>query len=341
VVLAAHNEEAHIENRLAELTEAIQIVGVAGEIIVVSDGSTDGTAILARAHTKNGVRVIELAKNVGKAAALTKGCAAAVHEIIVFADARQSWEPGAVKQMLENFADPSVGAVSGDLVVESSPGVMAGVGVYWRFEKWLRKHESKLHSVVGVTGAISAVRRSLFRPIPKDTILDDVYWPLQVAMQGFRVIHDSRAVAFDRLPESAGDEFRRKVRTLSGNFQLLTRLPAAILPWRNPIWFQFVSHKLLRLTAPWALLTTLIITGMLPDPVYRAAFSAQLLFYGLGLVGILSGSSLRLWVAREAAAFLILNSAAWLAFWVWATGNSNKSWRKVTYQVTPLRYSGT
>src|SRR5207248_2251639 len=133
------------------------------------------------------------------------------------------------------FADPEVGAVSGDLTLTSA-GVLGGVGLYWRFEKWLRKKESRLWAQVGVSGSISAVRRKLFRPIPRGTILDDVYWPMQVVLQGYRVVHDSEACAFDRLPPRPGDEFRRKVRTLAGNIQLLTLLPALLLPWRNPVW---------------------------------------------------------------------------------------------------------
>src|SRR5438132_2819396 len=118
--------------------------------------------------------------------------------------------------------------------------------------------------MVGATGAISALRRELFRPIPAGTIVDDVYWPLQVALQGFRVVLDPRALAYDRLPERTRDEFRRKVRTLSGNLQLVARLPETLLPWRNPVWFQFVSHKLLRLVVPWALLGLLATSALLP-----------------------------------------------------------------------------
>src|SRR4029079_13531611 len=133
---------------------------------------------------------------------------------------------------------------TGELILESNTGVSAGVGLYWRYERWLRKNEGRLNSTVGVTGAIAAVRRELFTPIPPGTILDDVYWPLCVAMKRHRVIHDPRALAYDRLPDRARDEFKRKVRTLTGNFQLFTRLPGALLPWKNPIWLQLISHKL-------------------------------------------------------------------------------------------------
>src|SRR5207248_11746164 len=191
------------------------------------------------------------------------GCAAAAGDVLVFADVRQTWAPDALARLLENFADPSVGAATGNLVIERAPGVLDGVGLYWCFEKWLRERESRFASMVGATGAISALRRELFRPIPGGTVLDDAYWPLQVALQGFRVVLDPRAIAHDRLPERTRDEFRRKVRTLSGNFQLVGRLPAALLPWRNPVWLQLVSHKLLRLLVPWLLVPLLVLSAVL------------------------------------------------------------------------------
>lgn len=331
IVLPAYNEEPSIERRLDELANLLAASGRDGEIIVVSDGSTDGTARSARRHVAWRVRVLELPVNVGKAEALTVGCAAALGDVVVFADARQRWATDALEHLLRNFNDPEVGAVSGDLIIETDSGIMSGVGLYWRYEKWLRRTESLVHSTVGVTGAISAVRRKLFQPIPKGTILDDVYWPLKIAMQGYRVVHEESAIAFDRLPERASDEFRRKVRTLSGNFQLLTRLPEALLPWRNPIWVEFLSHKIVRLAVPWALLAMLIISAILPAPTYQAAFLAQLAFYCLGMIGVLLGNRPQPRLTAGAGSFLVLNAAAWLAFWVWVTGRTAASWRKAKY----------
>src|SRR3954469_11061192 len=233
IVVAGFNEEHRIAGRRDELAATIRAKGFDGEVVVVSDGSTDATAAAARdgVYAADRVRVIELPRNVGKAESISRGVAAATGDVVVFADARQRWAPDALRRLLENFDDPAVGGVSGDLCLESDSGLTSGVGVYWKYEKAVRKLESRLHSTVGATGAISAVRRSLFRPIPPGTILDDVYWPLQVVMQGSRVVHDGRALAFDRLPSKARDEFRRKVRTLSGNFQLVARAPAVLLPW--------------------------------------------------------------------------------------------------------------
>lgn len=341
VVISAFNEERTLDRRLSEFERLIAESGLQGEVIVVSDGSTDRTVSIAREQERRCgvVRTIELDRNQGKAVALSTGCAAAKHEVIVFADARQTWAADALTRLLAPLSDPTVGAVSGDLVIESSSGVMAGVGLYWRYEKWLRANEGRLHSTVGATGAISCVRRELFRPIPPGTILDDVWWPLGVVMQGKRVVHTPGANAFDRLPEKTKDEFRRKVRTLAGNFQIVATNPATLLPWRNPIWIQFLSHKLGRLAAPWALIA-LFASGLILSLVgskarwfYEAATLGQAVLYAFGLLGVAGLSKNKL--ASVASSFLVLNSAAWISFWVWISGRAGKSWGKVSYRSAP------
>ncbi len=335
IVVSAYNEEERIDQRVDELLGWLESTTIEGEVIVVSDGSTDDTAAVARQRRGPRLRVIEREENRGKAASISEGCAAARFEVIAFADARQEWAPDAIERLLENFEDPMVGAVGGDLVLESEPGVMAGVGLYWRFEKWLRRQESRVHSTVGLTGAIGAIRRELFRPIPPGTILDDMYWPLRVAMQGYRVVHDGRARAFDRLPDQPSDEFRRKVRTLSGNFQLVMRLPSAIAPWRNPIWFQFVSHKLLRLVVPWALLAVFAASAALPGTFYRLALMAQLTGYTVALFALTTPIGARVRLVSAAGSFLVLNAAAWFSFWIWISGGASRSWSKVRYAPEP------
>jgi cellulose synthase/poly-beta-1,6-N-acetylglucosamine synthase-like glycosyltransferase len=333
VVLAVHDEAARIGGRLDELLALIAATGRHAELIVVADGCTDGTAALARSHPSTLVRVVELTENAGKAQALSRGCAAAHGDVLVFADARQRWATDALQQLLQNFQRAEVGAVSGELVIEAAPGVLAGVGLYWRYEKWLRRNEGRLHSTVGVSGSICAVRRELFRPIPRGVLLDDLYWPLQVAMQGRRVVYEQRAMAYDRLPRHLAGEFRRKVRTLSGNLQLAVMLPQALLPWRNPIWLQFLSHKLLRLLVPWMLVAMLLSSSLLDGLFYRAAFAAQLLCYGLALVALAGGPGSRWRLATMAASFLLLNAAAGLAFWVWICGRAEGAWKKAAYDL--------
>jgi poly-beta-1,6-N-acetyl-D-glucosamine synthase len=332
IVLCVHDEEANVARRAHELAQLARSSGVGGEVVVVSDGSTDET--VRRIHELNDpdVRVVELLENVGKARALGEGVRVARNDILVFADARQSWADDAVVRLVESFCDESVGGVSGELMLESAPGAMAGVGLYWRFERWLRGKEARVHSTVGVTGAICAVRRSLFRAPPPGTILDDVYWPMSVVLQGARVLHDDRARAFDRLPESAGAEFRRKVRTLAGNYQLVARLPALLAPWKNPLFFQFVSHKLMRLFVPWGLVALLAISAILPGTFYRAALGVQLAAYALAAAGSLRFVASRSKLASIANSFVVLNAAAWLGFWVWALGRTGSVWNRTRYR---------
>ncbi len=331
VILAARNEEATIGRRVAELSRHLRDSGIPGELIVVSDGSTDGTIEILRQRERAGkIRVLESGETLGKAAALTRAARIATGDVLVFADARQTWADDALSRLLENFADPAVGAVSGDLVLEATPGVLAGVGLYWRFEKWLRRTESMVGSQVGVTGAICAVRRVLFRPIPAGTLLDDVYWPMCVALEGWRVVHDERARAYDRLPAASRDEYLRKIRTLAGNYQLAARLPATLLPGRNPIWWLWISHKLLRLVVPWALLGLFFTSRFLPG-VYQTAFWSQLAAYGVGVLGTMPFWARKSKLLAAAGSFLVLNAAAWLAFWVWISGRTEKSWTRARY----------
>jgi poly-beta-1,6-N-acetyl-D-glucosamine synthase len=331
IIIAAYNEERHIERRLRELISLCETSNLQFEILVVSDGSIDRTNAIAASFENKNVRLLAFDVNEGKSAALSHAVAAAKNPYILFADARQRWDEHTIENLLQNFADPEVGAVSGDLVIESAPGVLAGVGLYWRFEKWLRRRESGVGSMVSVSGSIAAVRRKLFVPIPAGTILDDVYWPLSVAMFGYRVVHDETARAYDRLPERTRDEFRRKVRTLSGNFQLLARLPQSLNPISDPVFFQLLSHKVLRLVVPWALIALLILSCVLEHPIYRICFIAQLAFYAIAIIGLSRYAATRLKVASAAASFLVLNTAAAVALATFLTGRSTRSWTKVSY----------
>jgi cellulose synthase/poly-beta-1,6-N-acetylglucosamine synthase-like glycosyltransferase len=254
----------------------------------------------------------------GKAAGLNDAIKLASGEVLLFTDARQSIESGALRLLIENFADPDVGAASGELMLgdPTSGETGKGMGLYWRIEKKIRELESASGSVAGATGAIYCARRSLLgtSPLPAGTILDDVLLPMQIARQGYRVIFDSRARAWDSPDLGEGREFSRKVRTLSGNYQLLQLAPW-LLSSQNAIRFEFVSHKLSRLAVPFALLALLLASVFVPQPVYRAALGAQLAFYALSLAafaGVKIGPLSR--IADPARTFVVLNFAAMVAF---------------------------
>lgn len=335
VVIAAYNEAANVERRLRELLRALDRLDSFSEIILVSDGSTDDTVSVARSVRDRRVHVIQQPSNMGKAVALNTGVEAAANPIVIFADTRQEWAPDAIEQMLRNFADPDVGAVSGDLVFRNRDGSLAGVGLYWKLEKWVRRSESRVHSSVQVAGAICAVRRHLYLPLPAGTILDDVYWPQHVAMQGFRVIHESKATAYDHLPDRPRDEMRRKIRTLSGNFQLVKMRPAMLSPWHNPAWFNLICHKLLRLVVPFAMLIALVASAVSDQPWMRWALYAQLAGYVVGVAAIAAPAIGRNRIASAISALLVLNAAAFLSWFVFFAGRTGRSWKKVTYAPVP------
>lgn len=322
VVMVVRNEVGVLERKLQNLLELNYPEERCG-LVIASDGSTDGTnEILSMYGRLPRVKVILKSESQGKAAGLNQAIEQAQGEIVVFTDARQKIEPGALRLLMENFADPDVGCASGELMLgdPESGEVAKGMGLYWRIEKKIRDLESASGSVIGATGAFYAARKSLLRAVPAGTILDDVYIPMNVLRQGSRVVFDSRARAWDLADQGTEREFSRKVRTLSGNYQLLQLAPW-LLSEENPARFEFISHKLLRLVVPFALVAALVASFWLPQPVYRIALGLQLLFYSLSLLAM--ARLKRGPVARAADAaftFVVLNTAALVAFANFVTG---------------------
>lgn len=322
IVMIVRNEAAVLGRKLRNLL-ALHYPPELSEIIILSDGSSDSTNdILRESSTDPRVRIVLATEAHGKAAGLNRAVAIAHGEIVVFTDARQMIEPDALHLLAQNFADPQVGCASGELMLgdPSSGEAVRGMGLYWRVEKTIREMESASGSVVGATGALYAVRRSLLVPVPAGTILDDVYLPMHVARQGARVIFVPCARAWDVAPQKTGYEFSRKVRTLSGNYQLVQLAPW-LLRAENPLRFEFISHKLLRLFAPFALAAAFIASLALPQPFYRIALALQVAFYGLSLIAMLKLAKGPLGrVADAACTFVVLNTAALVAFVRFVTG---------------------
>lgn len=321
VVMVVRNEAAILEAKLQNLL-SLDYPSDLLEMVVVSDGSTDETNEILRRREGPQLRIALNPESGGKASGLNDAIAAARGDIVLFTDARQKIESGAVRLLASQFADSKVGCASGELMLgdPDSGEVVRGMGLYWRIEKMIREMESASGSVVGATGALYAVRRDLLVPVPAGTILDDVYIPMHVARQGFRVIFVPNAHAWDVADQGADREFARKVRTLSGNYQLVQLAPW-LLGWSNPLWFEFVSHKLLRLFAPFALAAALVASIAVPQPLYRIVLALQVIFYGLSLIAttrILRGPLARM--ADAARTFVVLNSAAVVAFFKFVTG---------------------
>lgn len=321
IIMAVYNGAKYLPEKLRILSE-LNYPQDRIETVVVSDGSTDETESILSAHTRERFRAIVSTEHRGKAAALDQGMRAATGTIFFFTDVRQVIEPEALRHIVSNFADPAVGCVSGELLFgrgAANPS-SEGMGLYWKMEKKIRYWEALSNSSVGVTGAIYATRRSLTPQIPEGTILDDIYIPLQIARQGARVIFEPRAVAWDDMPEQVEREFRRKVRTLVGNYQIV-RIAPWVLSRANPLRFEFVCHKLLRLLVPFALVAAFVTSMFLKAALYDVAFDAQLL---VCLLAALASLRPRLGIITRLAsvslAFLILNAAAAVALFYFVSG---------------------
>ncbi len=286
LVIAMHNEHDNVAAKMQNCFELNYPEGKL-QIIVSLDAPTDGTDSLVREYASQGVEVLSSTVRRGKASAVNRAAAFARGEILVFADARQRFHPNAIRELVANFADSSVGAVSGQLVLLDSEGRESTdtLGIYWRYEKKIRRMESDIHSVPGTTGAIYALRRELFAPIRPRTVLDDVQIPMRAILKGKRVLFEPAAIAYDTVSTTADVEFEKKRRTLMGNYELLAEMPELLLPWRNPIFFQLVSHKVGRLLVPYCLIGLFISNLFLLHGFYLLTFVCQTVWYSLAFFG--------------------------------------------------------
>ncbi len=324
-IIVAHNEEARISARIENLL-ASDYPPAQLRILLVSDGSTDGTVARAQALDSNRVTILTQ-RRTGKAAGLNLALAHAASEIVVFTDARQQFAPDAIARLASHFGDPTIGAVSGALeIAQATSSAGAGIDAYWRYEKALRTAESVFDSCIGCTGAIYAIRRIFFRPIPVDTLLDDVVLPMQIAARGARVIHDFSAQAFDPQALEPAAEQSRKQRTLAGNFQMLFRYPEWLLPWRHRLWWQLISHKYLRLAAPFFLVAAFASNVVLTNPFYRVALFTQSLFYAAAALGFLPGLR-RVRILAVPAGFAFLNLMTLRGLHHYLTVTNNQGWK--------------
>lgn len=312
VIIAARNAERWIKRKL-ESVLASDYPRELLDVLVVSDGSTDRTEEIVRSFAGDNVRLLVVPPG-GKPAALNAAFPHARGELLLLTDVRQILEPECLKRLVCVMADPKVGAVSGNLIIrEGSSEEERSTGLYWRYENWIRGNLSRLDSLLGATGPIYLVRRHLVRPIPPDQLLDDVYLPLSIHLQGYRLVLEEGAVAYDE-PTTVASEFRRKVRTQAGVLQLLWSFPG-LFSKANRMRFHFVSLKLGRLALPYLLVAMLVSALALPWPWRWALAGPQLAAYALALADFLVPPGWRLKrataPARAFAALVVAALCAW------------------------------
>ncbi len=284
--IPAFNEAAHID---AKLRNSLQLDYPRQQldIVVASDGSTDGTNAIVESFRDRGVRLVAVRDNIGKAAMLSRTVPLLRGDIVVFSDASSELEPQALRALVANFADPRVGCVSGLYRLKAGTEDLRGQGegLYWRYETWLKRHESRLHSILGAHGAFYAIRRAGFQRLASSIINDDYLIPMRVVGQGYRAVYEPAAVAWEREASSVAGEFARRRRIAAGNCQQIVELGALLNPLRGWVALCFFSHKVLRTLAPVLLLTLFVATWWLPQPLGVIMLMLQWLFYAVAMLG--------------------------------------------------------
>ena len=286
IVVVAHNEAETIDEKLANVY-ALDYPRDRLEVIVASDGSDDGTNERVAAHADRGIRLLEFARG-GKIPALNAAVAQSAGEVLVFSDANSMYTPDALRELVAPFADPTVGAVGGNqryLKDKSEHAASTGERLYWGYDRLLKSMQSEAGSMTAATGAIHAIRRELFRPVPLG-VSDDFMTSTRAVRAGYRLAFAEQAIAYETVSPSEGAEFGRKVRIATRGLRGLWIARELLNPWRHGFYaVQLLSHKLLRWSVCWLLLVVLATSAALyrEGDVYRWLLQAQLAFYGAAL----------------------------------------------------------
>jgi len=280
-IIPVYNGEKFLDTKLRSIL-ALNYPRRLMDIVVISDGSTDRTDEIAARFESQAVRLVRVERG-GKPAALNAGVPLSTGEILIFNDVRQTLHPESLRNLTACFGDPTVAAVSAQLSIRTGEtSAEHDTGLYWQYELWMRQQMTRIHSTWGCTGAYYGMRRSLWTPIPPDTLIDDAWLPLTAILKGYRVILEPTAVMYD-FPTALNSEFQRKVRTLAGLFQLIWLLPG-LFSSRNPMRFHFLSGKYGRMIVPWCLIGMAAVTIGMPEPWRRVALGAQIVFYFAAIV---------------------------------------------------------
>ncbi len=328
-IIPVYNAKSYIADKLDSLL-AQDYPPERFEIIICSDCSDDGSDELVQeyaAANPGRIKFIRAEKRSGKPTAVNLMRTKASGDILLMTDIRQPLVPSCLRELTSYFADPKIGAVSGNLVLKGG----TGAGVYWKYENWIRRSEGRFRSMVGVTGPIYAIRKDDMIDIPQGIILDDMWVPMRLRLQGQHIAFAPKAEAFDDAFEDER-EFGRKTRTLAGNYQLFASLPKLLFPFANPSWFEFFSHKILRLVCPWALVALLAITMtavIAPGQgvsdfelrTMQVLLAGQAGFYLLAILGKLAGP-----FGSIARTFVVLNYAALVGLWRFIRQSQRVTW---------------
>jgi poly-beta-1,6-N-acetyl-D-glucosamine synthase len=334
IILPCHNEEKRIEEKLRNILE-IKYDHSKLELVLISDGSTDQTnEIIENFNSPVPLKFIKLTERGGKPNALNTGVTAASGEILVFSDTRQCFNKNALRRLISNLNDPKVGGVSGTLIDYSKadnhtpektiPKSKKLLRLVRNYENMLKENESRVHSIVGVYGSLYAIRKELYKPLPLNIILDDMLVPFKVILQGFRVVFEKGAIAYEKTKADPEVEVHRRNRIFVGIFQLFFKHPELLNPRKNPVLLQLIWHKYIRIFFP-LLFITIFLTNpfMLHRAFYLAFFVMQCLFYFMCLVSLFNRKEKNVFYL-----FTKFNFAIIKGFFFFLRGKYTVKWQK-------------
>lgn len=348
LLIAAHNEE-HVLRRKLDNALSLDYPPAQLQIIVAADGSDDATPQIVQEYVARGVELSYIPERRGKTAAINRAIPLVTGEIIVFSDANNLYDARVLRRLAGPFSDPSVGATTGAKLVVGEDGSRLGAseGLYWQYESYIKKQETRLGSCTGVAGEILAIRRELFAPIPGDIINDDFFIAARLIKQGYRVVYVPEAKSYERVSLSAQDEIVRRTRIVAGRYQAILRA-RELLPFNRPVvvW-QIVSHKFLRPLVPLAMIGALVsnvlailfpsegigVVGifMLSSPFGSITMGLQLTFYAMAAIGNLGHFGGIVGKMLYIPAFFVnSNYAALAGLLKYVTGRQTVLWQRVS-----------
>jgi cellulose synthase/poly-beta-1,6-N-acetylglucosamine synthase-like glycosyltransferase len=332
VIIAAYNEEqeikARIENLLAQDYPSDKLT-----VFIGSDGSTDKTNEILIAFNDPCIKVHIFNENRGKASVLNNLVELTTQPLIVFSDANTHFESDAIKRLIRHFENENVGAVCGELNLYKKEGNDNKDNVYWRYEQFLKENESKIDALLGANGAIYALRKELYTPIPVNTIVDDFLVVMNVAKEKYRIVYDKTALAHEEIAPSIAEETKRRVRIGTGNYQAFSNLLWALNPLIGWRFFSYFSHKVLRWFTPHfmviALISNILLLG---NPIYNGFFAIQLIVYYLAYWGKKEsdqGNKIPVTVAFITF-FITMNLALLKGFYRFSFKNVQGTWQRTS-----------
>lgn len=328
IVMVVYNGELYLEAKIHNILSS-NYPRDRLHLIIISDGSTDGTVNILDKYAAQ-IQFHHFDVRRGKAACLNDALEHCNYDYVVFSDVRQRFAVNTISHLISRLSDSQVGAVSGELMIEDDGhnDFSKGIDAYWRYEKFIRNSEARYKSVVGVTGAVYAIKRSLYKSIPTGVILDDVLIPMQIIVSGYRVVFEPEALAYDYPSIDKKRERGRKIRTLAGNYQLISLMPVLLNPFKNPLFIQFISHKLLRLLGPLLLLLIFVSNLYLISDgwFYKLSIIIQTTVYILALVSTLSLKLSNNKFIRLVRVFIILNWYSFLGLVEYVKNNKTHLW---------------